>query len=105
MKLTRPKNKPDKLESLAGKEIVMEIQVSRPNAEVTWKFNDEKIEENNNVTVEEDGLIRRLTIHAPTPNDSGYYVCDAGNDKIDFQVKVSGTNTAVSIFFLIHPLY
>uniref|UniRef100_A0A3P8VHJ7 Obscurin like cytoskeletal adaptor 1a n=1 Tax=Cynoglossus semilaevis TaxID=244447 RepID=A0A3P8VHJ7_CYNSE len=80
---------PDKLESLAGKEIVMEIQVSRPNAEVTWKFNDEKIEENNNVTVEEDGLIRRLTIHAPTPNDSGYYVCDAGNDKIDFQVKVS----------------
>uniref|UniRef100_A0A3B4VJT8 Obscurin like cytoskeletal adaptor 1a n=1 Tax=Seriola dumerili TaxID=41447 RepID=A0A3B4VJT8_SERDU len=87
--LTRPKNTPDKLESFAGKPIVMEIEVSRPSAEVKWWLNGKEIEENSNVTITEEGLIRRLTIHVPTPKDSGKYTCDAGDDKIDFQVKVS----------------
>uniref|UniRef100_A0A3P8T8P3 Obscurin-like protein 1 n=1 Tax=Amphiprion percula TaxID=161767 RepID=A0A3P8T8P3_AMPPE len=87
--LTRPKNTPDKLESFAGKPIVLEIEVSRPTAEVTWWLNGRKIEQSSNVTITEDGLIRRLTIHAPTPEDSGKYTCDAVDDTIDFQVKVS----------------
>ncbi|XP_035533527.1 obscurin-like protein 1a [Morone saxatilis] len=87
--LTRPKNMPDKLESFAGKPIMLEIEVSRPNAEVKWWLNGREIEESSNVTITEDGLIHRLTIHSPTPEDSGKYVCDAVDDKIDFQVKVS----------------
>ncbi|GLD63419.1 obscurin-like protein 1, partial [Lates japonicus] len=87
--LTRPKNTPDKLQSFAGQPIVMEIEVSRPSAEVKWWLNGKEIEENSNVTITEDGLIRRLTIHVPTPQDSGKYTCDAIDDKIDFQVKVS----------------
>ncbi|XP_018516550.1 obscurin-like protein 1a [Lates calcarifer] len=87
--LTRPKNTPDKLQSFAGKPIVMEIEVSRPSAEVRWWLNGKEIEENSNVTITEDGLIRRLTIHVPTPQDSGKYTCDAVDDKIDFQVKIS----------------
>ncbi|XP_023276058.1 obscurin-like protein 1 [Seriola lalandi dorsalis] len=87
--LTLPKNTPDKLDSFAGKPIVMEIEVSRPSAEVKWWLNGKEIEENSNVTITEEGLIRRLTIHVPTPKDSGKYTCDAGDDKIDFQVKVS----------------
>lgn len=88
--LTRPQNMIDKLESFAGKPIVLEIEVSRPNAEVSWWLNGEEIEESSNVIFTEDGLIRRLTIHSPSPADSGKYTCDAVDDKIDFQVKVSG---------------
>uniref|UniRef100_A0A3Q1FZN4 Obscurin-like protein 1 n=1 Tax=Acanthochromis polyacanthus TaxID=80966 RepID=A0A3Q1FZN4_9TELE len=87
--LTRPKNTPDKLESFAGKPIVLEIEVSRPTAEVTWWLNGREIEQSSNVTITEDGLTRRLTIHAPTPEYSGKYTCDAVDDTIDFQVKVS----------------
>ncbi|XP_031147521.1 obscurin-like protein 1a [Sander lucioperca] len=87
--LTRPKNTPDKLESFAGKPIVLEIEVSRPSAEVKWWLNGREVEESSNITITEDGLIRRLTIHSPTPEDSGKYTCDAVDDTIDFQVKVS----------------
>ncbi|XP_060923370.1 obscurin-like protein 1a [Limanda limanda] len=87
--LTRPENTPDKLESFAGKPIVMEINVSRPNAEVRWWLDGEEVEESCNVTMTEDGLIRRLTIHAPSSKDSGKYTCDAVDDQIDFHVKVS----------------
>ncbi|KAM9334348.1 obscurin-like protein 1a [Symphorus nematophorus] len=87
--LTRPQNMPDKLETFVGKPIVLEIEVSRPNAEVKWWLNGKEIEESSNVTITEDGFIHRLTIHSPTPEDSGKYTCDAVDDKIDFQVKVS----------------
>uniref|UniRef100_A0A8C2WTQ6 Obscurin like cytoskeletal adaptor 1 n=1 Tax=Cyclopterus lumpus TaxID=8103 RepID=A0A8C2WTQ6_CYCLU len=71
--LTRPNNTPDKLEG----------------AEVVWRLNGKEVEESSDVTITEDGLIHRLTIHCPTPEDSGKYTCDAVDDKIDFQVKVS----------------
>uniref|UniRef100_A0A8D0AXJ3 Obscurin like cytoskeletal adaptor 1a n=1 Tax=Sander lucioperca TaxID=283035 RepID=A0A8D0AXJ3_SANLU len=74
----------------AGKPIVLEIEVSRPSAEVKWWLNGREVEESSNITITEDGLIRRLTIHSPTPEDSGKYTCDAVDDTIDFQVKVSG---------------
>lgn len=88
--LSRPSTTPDKLESFAGKPIVLEIEVSRPTAEVKWCLNGREIEESSNVTITEDGLTRRLTIHSPTQEDSGQYTCDALDDKVDFQVKVSG---------------
>ncbi|XP_068575863.1 obscurin-like protein 1a [Cebidichthys violaceus] len=87
--LTRPKNTPDKLESFAGEPVVLELEVSRFGAEVVWRLNGREVEESGNVTITEDGLIHRLTIHCPTPEDSGKYTCDAVDDKIDFQVKVS----------------
>ncbi|CAI5638349.1 unnamed protein product [Oreochromis niloticus] len=87
--LTCAKDTADKLESLAGKPVILEIEVSRPNAEVKWLINGEEIQQSSNVTITEDGRIRRLTIHSPTPEDSGKYTCDAMDDKIDFQVKVS----------------
>lgn len=87
--LSRPKNIPEMLKWCTGKPIVLEIEVSRSNAEVKWIFNDRVIEESTNVTITEDGLIRRLTIHSPSPSDSGKFTCEAGDDKINFQVKVS----------------
>ncbi|KAL7370049.1 hypothetical protein ABVT39_017373 [Epinephelus coioides] len=87
--LTLPENMPDKVESVAAKPVVLEVEVSRPSAEVKWWLNGREIQESSNVTITEDGLIHRLTIHSPNPQDSGKYTCDAVDDKIDFQVKVS----------------
>lgn len=90
MKLTRPQNMPDKVESFAGEPVVLEIEVSRPNAEVTWWLNGREIKGSSNVTITDDGFFQRLTIQSPTPEDSGKYTCDAVDDKIDFQVNVTG---------------
>ncbi|CAG5934228.1 obscurin-like protein 1a [Menidia menidia] len=87
--LTRPENKPDRLDTCAGKPIVLETEVSRVTAEVKWWLNGIEVKPSDNVTITEDGSIRRLTIHNPTPEDSGVYTCNAMDDKIDFQVKVS----------------
>ncbi|XP_053170409.1 obscurin-like protein 1a [Scomber japonicus] len=87
--LTRPQDMVDKVESVAGKPIVLEIKVSRTNAEVKWWLNGKEVEESSNVTITEDGLIRRLTIQSPSPAESGKYTCDAVDDSIDFQVEVS----------------
>ncbi|KAM4560015.1 obscurin-like protein 1a [Odontesthes bonariensis] len=87
--LMRPKNKSDILDSFAGKPVVLETEVSRLTAEVKWWLNGREVKQSNNVTITEDGLIRRLTIHNPTPEDSGKYTCDAIDDKIDFKVTVS----------------
>ncbi|XP_061902761.1 obscurin-like protein 1 [Entelurus aequoreus] len=77
------------LESFAGKPIVLEVQVSRPNAGVKWLLNGQTIKESSSATMTEDGLIRRLTIHSPSVEDSGTYSCDAVNDRLDFQVQIS----------------
>lgn len=90
MKLSRPQNMPEKQESYAGEPIILETTTSRPNSEVKWRLNGREIVESSKVTMIEDGLIHRLTIHSPTPEDSGKYSCDVIDDKIDFQIKVSG---------------
>lgn len=71
--------------------MVLECEVSRSNAEVTWKRNGEEIEDSRNITILEDGVIRQLTVHSLTVEHSGQYVCDAKDDVMDFLVKVQGT--------------
>lgn len=90
VKLTRPQNVPEKFESYAGEPIVLETTMSRPSAEVKWRLNGREIAESSKVTMIVDGLMHRLTIHSPTPEDSGKYSFDVIDDKIDFEVNVSG---------------
>lgn len=86
---------PEKLEAFEGEPIVLEIEVSRANAEVKWRLDGREVQESSNVTVTKDGLVRRLTVRSPAAEDSGKYTCDAVDDKIDFQVQVSGERCKV----------
>lgn len=77
-------------EKVVGETLVLDCEVSRSNAEVTWKKNGEEVEDSRNITILEDGVIRQLTVHSLTVEDSGQYVCDAKDDVMDFLVKVKG---------------
>lgn len=90
VKLARSETMSDVMDCFSGDPIVLEIEVSRFNAEVIWMKDGGEVEESSDVTITEDGLIRRLTIRTPVPGDSGKYTCLASDDLIDFQVKVSG---------------
>ncbi|TRY90337.1 hypothetical protein DNTS_015230 [Danionella cerebrum] len=76
-------------ESSAGDQVVLELEVSRENAEVCWMKDGVKVEECSNITITEDGLIRKITIHCPTLDDSGLYTCNAIDDTLDFKVKIT----------------
>ncbi|XP_061686423.1 obscurin-like protein 1a [Syngnathoides biaculeatus] len=86
--LSRLTNTSEKLQCLAGKNVVLEVKVSRLNAEVKWVLNDQEIEGSDFVTITKNELLRRLEMHSPSPADSGTYSCDAVDDKLDFEVTI-----------------
>lgn len=79
-----------RVEKVVGETLVLDCEVSRPNAEVTWKRNGEEVEDSRNITILEDSVTRQLTVHSLTMDDAGQYVCDAKDDVMDFLVKVQG---------------
>ncbi|XP_030637589.1 obscurin-like protein 1a [Chanos chanos] len=89
VKLSQSKMTGSVTERFAGDAVVLECEVSRVNAEVCWMKDRVKLQQDSNITITEDGLVRKITIHSPTLEDSGKYTCNAGDDAIDFQVKIS----------------
>ncbi|XP_073329291.1 obscurin-like protein 1 [Pagrus major] len=88
VRFVRPRKMASRVEKVAGETLVLDCEVSRSNAEVTWKKNGEEVEDSRNITILEDGVVRQLTVHALTLEDAGQYVCDAKDDVMDFNVKV-----------------
>ncbi|KAA0715524.1 Obscurin [Triplophysa tibetana] len=88
VRFIRPRKMAYGVEKLVGDTVVLECDVSRSNAEVSWKKDGEEIEENTNVTIREDGASRQLIIHPAALEDAGQYVCDARDDVMDFLVKI-----------------
>lgn len=75
---------------MAGETLVLDCEVSRSNAEVTWKKNGEEVGDSRNITILEDGVLRQLTVHSLRLEDAGQYICDAKDDVMDFLVTVHG---------------
>nr|XP_046260552.1 obscurin-like protein 1 isoform X6 [Scatophagus argus] len=88
VRFVRPRKMASRVEKLAGETLVLDCEVSRSNAEVTWKRNGDEVEDSRNITILEDGVMRQLTIHSLTVEDTGQYVCDAKDDVMDFHVKI-----------------
>ncbi|XP_053090437.1 obscurin-like protein 1 isoform X3 [Pangasianodon hypophthalmus] len=89
VRFIRPRKMAYEVEKFVGETIVLDCEVSRSNAEVSWKKNGEEIEENSNITITEDGCTRQLTIHSSRLEDTGQYLCDAKDDVMDFSLKIN----------------
>ncbi|XP_077303920.1 obscurin-like protein 1 isoform X3 [Lithobates pipiens] len=74
---------------LSGEPIVLSCELSRDNAQVRWYQDGVEIEEGANIRLESDGRHRRLIIARATPEDSGEFVCDAGDDSVFYNVMVT----------------
>ncbi|XP_036425837.1 obscurin isoform X12 [Colossoma macropomum] len=88
VRFIRPRKMAYEVEKFVGDTVVLDCEVSRSNAEVSWKKNGEEIDENSNITITEDGSSRQLTIHSAVLEDTGQYVCDAKDDVMDFHLKI-----------------
>ncbi|KAM3916614.1 obscurin-like protein 1 isoform 2-T2 [Leptodactylus fuscus] len=78
-----------------GEPMVLSCEVSRENARVRWYKDGVEVEESDNIKVESDGRIRRLVIHSAEAQDSGEYVCDAGDDAVFYSVLVTEPPTKI----------
>lgn len=75
---------------VAGEDLVLACELSRPDAIVRWLRNGQEVHPGERVQVEARGVLRQLTINGAQPSDAGCYVCDAASDRMVTNVEVSG---------------
>ncbi|XP_069838691.1 obscurin-like protein 1 isoform X2 [Dendropsophus ebraccatus] len=78
-----------------GEPMVLSCEVSRENARVRWYKDGVELEDSDDIVVESNGQIRRLVIHSAQTQDSGEYVCDAGDDAVFYSVLVTDPPTKI----------
>lgn len=75
---------------VAGEDLVLACELSRPDAIVRWLRNGQEVHPGERVQVEARGVLRQLTINGAQPSDAGCYVCDAASDRMVTNVEVLG---------------
>lgn len=75
---------------VAGENLVLSCELSRPDATVRWLRDGQEVQPGERVQVEARGVLRQLTIRGVQPADSGSYTCDAASDSVVTSVEVSG---------------
>ncbi|NXJ52826.1 OBSL1 protein, partial [Spizaetus tyrannus] len=76
-------------EVLVGLTVLLECQVSPPDAPVRWLKDGEAVVPTEVLAIHSEGCSRRLRIPAAAASDSGMYTCDAGDHATSFRVTVS----------------
>ncbi|KAM6071117.1 obscurin-like protein 1 [Chlamydotis macqueenii] len=76
-------------EVAAGLPVLLECQVSPPDAPVCWLKDGEAVVPTEVLVIHSEGCSRWLHIPTAAPSDSGTYTCDAGDDAVSFRVTVS----------------
>ncbi|NXK80452.1 OBSL1 protein, partial [Amazona guildingii] len=73
---------------LAGLPMLLECQVSPPDAPVHWLKDGKAVLPTDVLAIHSEGCSQRLHISAAVPSDSGMYTCNAGDDAASFMVTV-----------------
>ena len=75
---------------VAGEDLVLACELSRPDATVRWLRDGQEVQPGERVQVKACGVLRQLTVCGVQPSDSGCYICDAASDRMVTSVEVSG---------------
>ncbi|KAF3842845.1 hypothetical protein F7725_001694 [Dissostichus mawsoni] len=71
-----------------GDDLILECEVSRPNATVQWLWNGEMLKPDTRIQIDSHDVVRKLVLTGLQPSDSGEYICDAMDDKLRTIVEV-----------------
>lgn len=74
----------------AGMPVLLECQVSTPDAPVCWLKDGKALPLDDVIAVQAEGCVRRLLLRSACPSDTGVYTCDTGDDAVEFVVTVTG---------------
>lgn len=78
---------------VAGDDLILECEVSRPNATVQWLCNGKILKPDTRVQIDSYDVVRKLLLSKLQPSDSGTYICDAIDDQLITVVEVQGKMT------------
>ncbi|NWR21754.1 OBSL1 protein, partial [Emberiza fucata] len=73
----------------AGMPVLLECQVSTPDAPVCWLKDGKAVPLDDVIAVQAEGCVRRLLLRSACPSDTGVYSCDTGDDAVSFVVTVT----------------
>ncbi|XP_060945032.1 obscurin-like protein 1 [Limanda limanda] len=73
---------------VAGDDLILECEVSRPNAAVQWLWDGEILKPDPRIKIDSHDVVRKLVLSGLQPSDSGKYICDAVDDKLITLVEV-----------------
>ncbi|XP_062353995.1 obscurin-like protein 1 [Cinclus cinclus] len=73
----------------AGMPVLLECQVSTPDAPVCWLKDGKAVPLDDIIAVQAEGCVRRLLLRSACPSDTGVYTCDAADDAVSFVVTVT----------------
>ncbi|XP_020317866.1 obscurin isoform X5 [Oncorhynchus kisutch] len=73
---------------VAGDKLILECEISCPNATVQWLWNGKLLSSDARTHIDSDGATRKLVLSGLQPSDSGEYILDAINDKMVTIVEV-----------------
>lgn len=83
-------------------ELVLSCDVSRPDGTVQWYKDGAEIHSNADMTIQADGIKRKVTIHSAKLSDTGMYTCRAGDNVLIFKVNIRGKNSVLKWNFKKH---
>lgn len=83
---------------------LLECQVSRASATVTWYKNKNKIQDGEKYEISSEDVYRKLTINDVDSGDEATYTCDAVDEKTSCKLLVEGNCiTMIKRFLLGKP--
>jgi len=88
---------------VAGDDLILECEVSRPNAPVQWLWNSKLLKSDDRIKIDSCDVVRRLVLSGLRPSDSGKYICNAVDDKMITLVEVQRKfwlNIYINIYIL-----
>jgi obscurin-RhoGEF protein len=77
----------------AGANATLSCEVAQAQTEVMWFKNGKKLSSSSKVHVEASGCTRRLVVQQAGKADSGEYSCEAGGQRVSFNLDVTGQLT------------
>ncbi|XP_036374691.1 obscurin isoform X9 [Megalops cyprinoides] len=69
-------------------EVKMEVELSKPSADVKWMKNSVVLQPGGNVEIHVDGARQTLVLKSVTMSDRGYYSCETLDDKTQAKLTV-----------------
>uniref|UniRef100_A0A8C0ELY0 Obscurin like cytoskeletal adaptor 1 n=1 Tax=Bubo bubo TaxID=30461 RepID=A0A8C0ELY0_BUBBB len=75
---------------VAGQRVELWCQLSRPAAPVCWYKDGEEVEADKSLVLEQEGPWHQLVLPCARPQDTGEFICNAGDVSISYHVSVAG---------------
>ncbi|KAI6065124.1 Obscurin-like protein 1 isoform X1 [Aix galericulata] len=73
----------------AGQRVELWCQLSRAEAPVCWYKDGEEVQEGESLVLEREGTRCRLVLPCARPQDTGEFICDAGDTSVSYHVVVA----------------